>query len=81
MKKLFQLKYKYIKMKKSRKLQKIHKTRAFSQKLRYKLPAFSSVEQSLSVGRIFFNNFDSFELGYQTPKYLMPLELVFIKSN
>ena len=61
------------------KIQKIHKTIANLQKLRYKLPAFSSFEQCRSVGRIFYNNINSFELGYQTPKYLMILDSVFIK--
>ena len=53
----------------------------FLKKLRYILPVFSSVEQCRSVGWTLFNNSDSSELGYQTPKYLMPLDLVLIKSN
>ena len=60
-----QLEWKYIKLKKT---SNYKKTSAYLQKLRYKLPAFISVEQCRSVERIFFKNIDSFEPGYQTPK-------------
>ena len=55
-----------------------HKTIAY---LKKQLTAISSVEQYQSTKRIFFNNIDNFELGYQTPKYLLPLDPVFLKSN
>ena len=59
-------------------LQKIHKTIGYLQKLRYIHSAFCSVEQCRSVEQIFFNNIVSFELGHQTPKYLMPLFIALI---
>ena len=47
-------------MKKVKKVQKIHKTIAYLQKLRYKLPAFNSVAQCRSVKRIFFKQYRQF---------------------
>jgi hypothetical protein len=67
-------------MKKVINLKKNHKTIAYLQKPRYKLPTISSAEQCWSVGRIFFNNIDSFELCYQTRKYLMPLDSIVYKK-
>ena len=46
-----------------------YETKAYLQELRYKCLEFSSVEQSRIVGRIFFNNIDSFKPGYQISKY------------
>ena len=58
----------YKKWKNVSNYKKYTNTIAYLQKLRYKLPAFSSVKQCRSMERIFLNNIDSFEFDYQNTK-------------